>query len=79
MKSTGAAAPAGPDAESEIIHRQLGCGNDIEDADESLHPVKLATHVLAQDAALEIGQDDLSLHGGNLRVSENAERQKMLP
>ena len=62
MKSTGPAAPASPDAQSKIIYRQLRRGNNVEHADKSLHPIKLATHILAQDAALEVGQDDLALH-----------------
>ena len=76
MKATGAAAPARPDAEAKIIYRQLGRGHDVEHADKRLHPVKLAAHILAENAALKIGQDGLSLHGGNLRGQEKAESQK---
>ena len=76
MKAPGAAAPARPDAESKIIYRQLGRRHDVEHAHQGLHPVKLAAHILAQDAALEIGQDDLSLHGGNLLERRNAESKK---
>src|SRR5689334_2009038 len=76
MEPPGAAAPAGPNAEAKIIHRQLRSRNNVEHADEGLHPVKLTTHILAENAALEVGQDGLSLHGRNLRTRRKAESRK---
>jgi hypothetical protein len=45
METARAAAPTAPNAESKIIHRQLWRRDNVEHADECLHPVKLAADV----------------------------------
>ena len=52
------AAPARPNAQPHASDRQLRSRHNINDADQSLHSVKLVPHVLAQDAALQVGQDN---------------------
>ncbi len=54
MKPARAAAPASPDAEPHVIDRQLRGRDDVEDADQGLHAVEFAAHILAEHAALEI-------------------------
>src|SRR2546423_15496529 len=51
------AAPARPDAKAQAIDRQPGCRNHINDTDQRLHSVDLATHILAQHAALQVGSN----------------------
>src|SRR2546421_6168651 len=50
------AAPARPNAQTQIIDRQRRRGNDVEHADQRIHAVEFATDVFAKDAALEVGQ-----------------------
>src|SRR5262249_5973356 len=52
-----AATPARPDAQPQIINRQRRRGNDVEHADQRVRAVKLATNVLAEHAALQVGED----------------------
>ena len=42
----GSAAPARPNAQPQIVDRQRGRGHDVQDADQSLHSVEFAPHVL---------------------------------
>ena len=78
MKPTGAAAPARPDAEPQVIDRQFRRRNDVEHADERLHAVEFAAHVFAQHAALEVGQDGLGLQCAILRLFASAAKQPRL-
>jgi len=56
-KPAGPAAPPAPDAETEIVDWKARRRNHIEHADQCLHSIEFAAHILAQDAALEIGQN----------------------
>src|SRR5450755_4482716 len=76
MKTAGAAAPARPDAETQVIHRQLRRRDNVEDADERLHAVEFAAHIFAKHAALEVGQNNLGLQGSaSLRRFASAAKQ----
>src|SRR5213082_1660787 len=57
LEFTSAAAPARPNAQPQIIDRQRRRGDNIEHADQSIHAVELATDVLAQHAALQVGEN----------------------
>jgi hypothetical protein len=57
-----AAAPARPNTEPDVIDWQRGCRDHTEHADEGLHAVDFAPHVLAQNGALEIGKHDVGFH-----------------
>ena len=57
---SSAAAPARPNTKPQVIDRQRWRGNDVEDADQRVHAVELATHIFAKHAALQIGKDRFS-------------------
>jgi hypothetical protein len=59
LEFPGAAAPTRPNAESHVIDRERRRSDHVEHADQSVHPVELATNVLAQHAALQIGENRL--------------------
>ena len=52
-----AAAPTRPNAQPQIIDRQTRRGHDVQNADKSLHAVEFAPDVLAEHAALQVGQN----------------------
>src|SRR5947208_13420472 len=57
-----ATTPARPDTEAKGVHRQDRRWDDVDHADERLHAVDLATDVLAEDAALEVGKNRVRFH-----------------
>jgi len=61
-KFARAAAPAGPDAEPEIIDRQCGRRDHTQHAHEGLHSVDFTADVLANDRALQVGKNEVGFH-----------------
>ena len=57
LELAGPAAPARPDAQSQVIDRQGRRGDHVEHADQCVHAIEFAAHVFAEHAALQVGQN----------------------
>ena len=61
-ESPRTAAPSRPDTEAKTIDGESLGGNDVDDTDKGLHPIKFTTDVFAKDASLQIWQHDFVFH-----------------
>src|SRR5689334_21971130 len=52
LKLSGATAPTRPNTEPHIVNRQNGSRDNVDDANERLHPVEFAADIFAKHAAL---------------------------
>jgi hypothetical protein len=57
-----AAAPPRPDAKPHVIDGERRRWNNVDDANERLHPIELAAHVFAKHCALQVRKDYFVLH-----------------